>query len=152
MRDETIKPDQTTQGSFVENYLLYLLASVSHQASGQFHSHVRGEGLRVPEWRVLATLHDRDGAMITELARISLLEQSHLTKIVDQMASRGLVARRPDPADARRVRVFVTKKGRDLAATLVADARKHEADILSLLTAEEEDTLKRVLKRLLDRL
>ena len=145
-------PVSGSEPSFVDNYLLYLLAAVSHQASGQFHAHVRSEGVRVPEWRVLATLNDEDGAMVTKLARISLLEQSHLTKIIDQMAVRGLVTRRPDPDDARRVRVFLTDEGRLLATRLVADARAHEIGILALLSKEEAAVLKPVLQRLLAKL
>lgn len=139
------------EGSFVDTYLLYLLAAVSHEVSGQFHSHVRAQGLRVPEWRVLATLNDKDGAMVTTLARISLLEQSHLTKIIDQMVKRGLVTRRPDPADARRVRVFLSAEGRAMATRLVADARQHEAGLMAQLTDQEAATLKPVLKSLLSR-
>lgn len=150
--DVTPPPPQTDQAHFVDNYLLYLLASVSHHASGQFHAHVRSKGLRVPEWRVLATLNDEDGAMITTLARISLLEQSHLTKIVDQMERSGWVTRRPDPMDARRVRVFLTEKGRGLATDLVADARAHEDELLSRLSGEEATAIKPVLKQLLARL
>lgn len=145
-------PVAEAEPSFVDNYLLYLLAAVSHQASGQFHAHVRSEGVRVPEWRVLATLNDEDGAMVTKLARISLLEQSHLTKIIDQMAVRGLVTRRPDPDDARRVRVFLTDEGRILATRLVTDARAHEIGILALLSKEEAATLKPILQRLLAQL
>ena len=138
--------------SFVSNYLLYLLAAVSHEVSGEFHAHVRAQGLRVPEWRVLATLHNEDGAMVTTLAKISLLEQSHLTKIIDQMARRGLVTRRPDPADARRVRVHLTGEGAALAARLVADARTHEAQVMSRLGPAEADAIKPALKALLARM
>lgn len=151
LRSEPSGPVRSER-AFVDNYLLYLLAAVSHQASGQFHSHVRGQGLRVPEWRVLATLHDTDGAMVTTLARISLLEQSHLTKIIDQMAARGLVTRRADPVDARRVRVFLTDEGRALATRLVSDAQAHEAEILGLLSDAEAAAVKPVLKALLARL
>lgn len=156
MPDDAITPNPElgarARGSFVDNYLLYLLAAVSHEASGQFHAHVRAQGVRVPEWRVLATLHDTDGAMVTTLARISLLEQSHLTKIIDQMAKRGLVLRRPDPADARRVRVFLTDQGRELASQLVGDARAHEEGLLARLSDKDAQNLKPVLKALLSRL
>ena len=78
------KPD------FVSDYLLYLLAAASDAASEQFHKTVRKAGLRVPEWRVLACLYDHDGAMITELARLALVEQSRLTRIVLQMENAAL--------------------------------------------------------------
>ena len=153
MPEDITPPDGPVEStSFVDGYLLYLLASVSHHVSGQFHAHVREQGVRVPEWRVLATLHGQDGAMITTLARISLLEQSHLTKIVDQMAQRGLVTRRPDPADARRVRVFLTEEGKAVAMRLVDDARAHEAEVMGRLSAEEASALKSVLQKMLARL
>ncbi|MCY0154110.1 MarR family winged helix-turn-helix transcriptional regulator [Hoeflea alexandrii] len=95
---------------FVPNYLLYLLAAASEAASARFHSHVRTRGLRVPEWRVMACLTDTDGSMVTELARYAMIEQSRLTKIIIQMDARGLVTRRSDPTDGRRVRVFLTPK------------------------------------------
>ena len=73
------------ESGFVADYLLYLLAAASEAASAQFHDKVRKAGLRVPEWRVLASLHDSDGAMITNLAKIALAEQSRLTRIIVQM-------------------------------------------------------------------
>ncbi|MFY9210635.1 MAG: MarR family winged helix-turn-helix transcriptional regulator [Aestuariivita sp.] len=146
------EPSVQDSPSFVGDYLLYLLAAVSDRASGQFHDHVRLDGLRVPEWRVLACLSDEDGAMVTELARLSLLEQSRLTRIIDQMAAKGLVSRGADPADARRVRVFLTRHGRALATRLVDDAQAHEKGLLALLTEQEAAVLKPVLKALLARL
>ncbi|MCE8008207.1 MarR family transcriptional regulator [Aestuariivita sp.] len=152
LEEGTDPPHDAKAGSFVDDYLLYLLAAVSDRASGQFHAHVRAHGLRAPEWRVLACLADEDGAMVTELARLSLLEQSRLTKIIDQMAARGLVSRRADPVDARRVRVFLTHQGRAQAVGLVADARAHEARLLALLTEEEAGAIKPVLRALLARM
>lgn len=137
------------EAGFVGSYLLYLLASVSERASAEFHAHARNQGVRMPEWRVLACLHDGDGAMITRLAQFALMEQSRLTKIVDQMAARGLVTRRADPRDGRRVRVHLTAAGRRLAAQLTADARAHEARILDRLDPDDAARIKPILKKLL---
>ena len=82
---------QNPDDPFVDTYLLYLLAAASRAASAEFHAIVRAEGLRVPEWRVLACLHDHDGLMITHMVDIAFVEQSNLTKIVDQMDENGLV-------------------------------------------------------------
>ncbi len=147
---EPVTEENGAQGAaFVPDYLLYLLAAASEAASAQFHAKVRKMGLRVPEWRVLACLADQDGAMITHLARIALAEQSRLTRIIAQMEQRGLLTRRNDPADGRRVRVFLTDQGRDLAATLVPQAREHETALLELLQGKEGAQLKPALKSLL---
>ncbi len=150
---ETTEPDATKTSAqsakFVPDYLLYLLAAASEAASAQFHAKVRAMGLRVPEWRVLACLSDQDGAMITQLARVALAEQSRLTRIIAQMEQRGLVTRRNDPEDGRRVRVFLTDDGRKLSAELVPLARHHEAALLKLLDTTEGAQLKPALKSLL---
>ena len=135
---------------FVADYLLYLLAAASDGASAQFHAEVRKAGLRVPEWRVLACLYDRDGSMITQLARIALVEQSRLTRIIAGMEEKGLVRRQSDPNDGRRVRIFVTPQGRDITGLLVPKARQHEANLLEHLAKEGHENLKPVLTALLN--
>jgi len=135
---------------FVPGYLLYLLAASSQAASGQFHSFVKSQGLRVPEWRILACLRDADGQMITELSRNALFEQSHLTKTINQMESRKVVERKADPEDLRRVRIWLTSRGRRLADQLVTEAREHEARLLGSLSKSDAQRIKPALHSLLD--
>ena len=148
------KASQETQKepSFVSDYLLYLLAASSEKASLQFHKLVRQRGLRVPEWRVLACLVDNDGLMITQLAELSLLEQSRMTRIVIQMEEKGLVRRKMDRADKRRVRVQLTAQGREMAEGLVEEAKFHEAALLSSLADTDAARVKGVLRALLEKL
>jgi DNA-binding MarR family transcriptional regulator len=148
---DELAADDTANG-FVRDYLLYLLAAASEAASGEFHAHVRAKGLRVPEWRVLACLNDRDGAMITHLAQLALVEQSRLTKIIDQMAAKGLVTRKGDAEDRRRVRVWITADGRRLARRLVSDARTHEASLLAQLEGGDGARIKPALRSLIESL
>ena len=143
--DELV-PDADTKVPFVSDYLLFLLAATSAAASEEFHAAVRARGLRVTEWRVLACLHDRDGQMVTRLAGPAMMEQSRLTRVIDQMDERGLVARRSDRRDRRRVRVFLTPDGAALAEEMVARAREHEARVLASLQEGEGLELKRMLR------
>ena len=138
-----------SKNSFVSGYLLYLLAASSERASAQFHAKVRENGLRVPEWRVLACLVDGEARMITRLAEFALMEQSRMTRIVDQMAARNLVERVADAGDKRRVRVRLTDQGQELATRLVGDAQAHEAQLLSSLADTDAARIKTVLQSLL---
>ena len=151
MASQALKPPDARQ-DFVADYLLYLLAAASDAASEQFHAHVREAGLRVPEWRVLACLHGRDGAMITHLAKLALVEQSRLTRIIMQMDDKGLVTRQGDAEDRRRVRVWLTDAGRRLADRLVADALVHERSLMKELEGSDGVCLKRALRDLLTKL
>ena len=146
------KEADSAEREFVPDYLLYLLAAASDAASAQFHAHVRSIGVRVPEWRVLACLNDRDGEMITRLAAFSLIEQSRLTKIIIQMEERGLIRRQGDARDRRRVRAYLTDEGRTLAKQLVADARAHEKQLLEMLQGGDGARIKLALSSLIERL
>ncbi|CAN0591117.1 unnamed protein product, partial [Laminaria digitata] len=115
----------------------------------QFHEHVRSQGLRVPEWRVLACLFDQDGLMITHLAGYALMEQSRLTRIIDQMDKRGLLVRKTDPADRRRIRIFLTPEGRQQSEKLVRDARNHEKKLLGILEDTDASRIRHALQDLL---
>lgn len=146
--------DQDTPDTprFVEGYLLYLMAAASEKASASFHAEVRARGLRVPEWRVLACLVDQAGLMVTELADLSLFEQSRMTRIIEKMDERGLTRRAADPADRRRVRVALTDEGRALAQELVHAARAHEEALLADLAGTDAARIKPMLQALLARL
>ncbi len=143
----TPAPETGDDAAFVPDYLLFLLASTAAAASAEFHEVVRARGLRVQEWRVLACLRDADGQMTTRLAELALLEQSRLTRIVDQMDAAGLVERRPDARDRRRVRVYLTPDGARIADDLVARARAHEAALVARLPGQSGARLKRLLKQ-----
>jgi DNA-binding MarR family transcriptional regulator len=139
----------SAESRFLDEYLLFLLAACSASASAGFHSIVRAHGLRVPEWRALACLHDTDGQMITRLAALALMEQSAMTRVIERMEERDLVVRRGDTRDRRRVRVHLTPAGRQMVGKLIAKARSHEAQILALLPADQRPALKPILAALL---
>lgn len=135
---------------FVEDYLLYLLARASMEASAQFHEIVKRKGLSVLEWRVLGQLAGGP-ATVGLLAERALSQQPTLTKVLDRMAADGLVVRLGDAADRRRVLLRLTGKGRRLAGELVPLARAHEARVLAGYSAREAAALKRALKTLIAR-
>lgn len=143
------KTSPGTSSGFVSSYLLYLLAAASEAASKQFHIRVREMGLRIPEWRVMACLYDQDGLMITQLAHYALMEQSRLTRIIDQMETRGLVERRNDKVDGRRVRIYLTDDGQTLSGELVEAAKAHELQLLAGLSTEDAANIKPALQALL---
>lgn len=138
-------------GRFIDDYLLYLLARASHQASRQFHAEVKRAGLKVPEWRVLAALSGGDGLSVGDLARISLYQQPTLTKILDRMALEGWIRRQADAEDGRLVRIHICPKGRRITEGLLRRAKAHEAEILSDYDPQAAGDLKERLRRLIAR-
>lgn len=148
--ENTVVSSANGRDSFVDDYLLYLLARASSQASAQFHNIVKARGLTVADWRVLGMLSSGP-ATIGELVVASLFQQPTLTKIVDRMAGSGFVRRTTDPKDGRRVQVSLTATGRALADELVPLAKEHEQMVLGAYTPEEARALKTALKTLIER-
>lgn len=138
---------------FIDDYLLYLLSRASSEVSAQFHARLKVHGLQVPEWRVLASLSDGDGDGMTvgEIAMLALQRQPTMTKIIDRMTSSGLVERRQDENDRRKVRIFITQSGQRRVNEALADAKQHEKEVLADYAPAEADQLKSILRALVDR-
>jgi DNA-binding MarR family transcriptional regulator len=137
-------------GTFIDDYLAYLLARASHLISAEFHVVVRRARLPVQQWRVLATLADGQRLSIGEVAEIVLIPQSTLTRVAERMVRTGLLLRAADEADRRITRVRLSAKGLKLAGPLVEQARAHEAAVVQALGAADARTLKRILGRLIE--
>ncbi len=133
---------------FVHGYLGYLLGQANHSLYRQFDAQVRAVGLRSIEWRVLASLLDREPLSIRDLAVEVLGKQPTVTKLVQRMAAQGWVEVSGDPGDQRRTLVGITAAGRRLVRPLVRRARAHESSLLATLSAREALALKRLLLRI----
>ena len=147
----TVPPRRIGTGDFVEGYLLYLLARVSHVLSGEFHQQLRRRSVAVPVWRVLASLAGSKGETVTGLAEVCLLQQPTMTKLLDRMVRDGLVTRTQYARDRRVVRVVLTPKGEALAEELIRAARQHEATILARFPEMEAMNVKALLRSVLER-
>ena len=78
-----------------------------------------------------------------ELAALEKMQPPSMTRIVNGLEERGLVARKPDPRDRRQCLVTLTEPGREL---LLANRRRRDqwlAQQLADLDPEEIDTLRR---------
>ena len=144
-------PKRIGTGTFAEDYLLYLLARVSHVLSGEFHQQLRRRGVAVPVWRVLASLTGSKGETVTGLAEVCLLQQPTMTKLLDRMVRDGLVVRSQDARDRRVVRVALTPKGETLASELTRAAKQHEATVVARFPDMGSAELKAVLRSVLER-
>lgn len=136
--------------SFLDNLLLYLLARAASQASGPMHEKVRKHGLSVPEWRTIMTIADTPRT-VGDLAVLLRMKQPTLTRLLDRMELAGLIRRKSDPNDGRRVLAALTARGETLARDLIPMALAYDADLLKQYSPAEAETLKGALRVLIDR-
>jgi DNA-binding MarR family transcriptional regulator len=107
-------------------------------------------GLSEGEFDVLATLR-RAGAPYErpagELADHTLVTTGGLTKRVDRLEARGLVARRSEASDARKRLVRLTPDGRELIDRAIAAHLDNERRILDALGEADTAALEPILTR-----
>jgi DNA-binding MarR family transcriptional regulator len=90
-----------------------------------------------------------DGQSVEVLAEAMRLSHSRAVRVVDRLEEAGLARRASDPADRRRVLVWLEPAGRDLAdRALEARARVLHSAVAELEAADRRD-LERVLATLL---
>ncbi|CAM5471684.1 MULTISPECIES: MarR family winged helix-turn-helix transcriptional regulator [Streptomyces] len=101
-----------------------------------------------PQARLLSLL-SLEPLPMRKLAQKLKCEPSNVTGIVDRLESRGLVERRPDPAD-RRVKVAAaTEEGRRVARDL-REGLHFAREPLAALTDDQRRSLRDLLRRMLD--
>ncbi|MBZ9772252.1 MarR family winged helix-turn-helix transcriptional regulator [Mesorhizobium sp. CO1-1-8] len=135
-----------------------LIASLNKQLQKEMEEQLRptripGEQIRVVE--ALAAPSYNKGLEMSALARLSVVDPSTLTKVVDRMISEGLVQRAADPNDRRRVRVLLTPKGFAVFEQLRPFRERQEAELQQILERTQEtgdaNTLMTILEQLCQR-
>jgi DNA-binding MarR family transcriptional regulator len=98
--------------------------------------------------RVKALLWLTEGPLsLSELAEAVRVDAPYATLIVDNLEERGLVERRPDPADRRRKLVALTPEGKEAAQRALRIKREPPPGFASL-TAAELDVLEDLVRRI----
>jgi DNA-binding MarR family transcriptional regulator len=92
----------------INDYLAHLLMQANRHVTRQLAS----EGVSLEQWRVLKIISQHGGLTMREMARMLSLHHPTLTKIVDKMVAEALVYRVPDPDDRRKIRIFISEKGK----------------------------------------
>src|SRR5688572_20591540 len=123
------------------------------------HALMLGELRRQLESRItlarfdlLASLFREDGQTLAGISRALLVTAGNVTGLVDRAERDGVVERRPDPADRRVVRVWLTAEGRALIRKLLPLHHAQVHELLRGLPAQDRKDLRRLLGGLRDHL
>ncbi|MEU9985340.1 MarR family winged helix-turn-helix transcriptional regulator [Streptomyces sp. NPDC007971] len=140
--EKTRRPDALTMevveliGDVVARfYADYELAAGEHRLTG-------------PQARLLSLL-SLEPLPMRKLAQKLKCEPSNVTGIVDRLETRGLVERRPDPADRRVKLAVATDEGLEVARDL-REGLRFAREPLAGLSDEERGVLRDLLRRMLD--
>ncbi|MEL6444698.1 MAG: MarR family transcriptional regulator [Bacteroidota bacterium] len=102
--------------------------------------------LTVAQHETLAHLLIEDGVSQQTLAARLLVTKGNLTGLLNRLAERGLIERRPDPSDGRVNLIVLTAAGRALATEADALQRAYVGEMVSPLDEAQQTDLHAMMK------
>lgn len=132
---------------------LYALVVYLHaQCNRDLLDQIAAEQLSYGQLQLLERLRaTRHQPTIRQAAAMMHVSLQHASRLVDDLAKRGLILREPDERDGRIKRVAITPAGRDVVTRLHACRYEHIAGFAGELTPEERQHLERALEKILER-
>lgn len=130
----------------------FLMHLITGQVEELVNQWARPLGLRIEGVRVLFRLISADRT-VNELARLTGVELSTLSRLLARMDGMGLISRRRDTADGRSVIVSLTDKGRQLALKhQPVYFKDYEAILMKGFSPDEARGFRELVVRMLDNL
>jgi MarR family transcriptional regulator, organic hydroperoxide resistance regulator len=128
-------------------HLMQLLTRAERLLGRRLLSVLTGEGCSLEAWRVISLLADGAGHPMTELAERAALPPGTLTKLMDGLVEDNLVYRRVDELDRRRIRAYLSPRGRRFHQRI-----SHQVDTSLATTLPTDSSEREMLEQLLTRL
>ncbi len=107
-----------------------------------------GHDITPEQFGVLARLREQPGVSQSRLGERMLKDRHNLTRILNLLEKRGCIERRPDSADKRIYRLFLTETGRNLQEELTPIVTGHLDQLFNGLTPEDCKNMRRVLEQI----
>jgi DNA-binding MarR family transcriptional regulator len=107
----TRKARSTLPAFRLDDHIFYLFTQIFGRRNRQLAAKLKPLAITVPQWRILAVLNERPGSTMNELAELTTVDRTTLTRALDRMVSENLVSRRSNAHDGRSVRLYLTPIG-----------------------------------------
>jgi DNA-binding MarR family transcriptional regulator len=124
------------------------LHDVARMLRTRFDRWARTYGLTRAQGVILARLNRQPGLSQIELAAICEVEPITVGRLVDRLESRGLIERRPDPADRRIRRLHLLPASKTFLEKIEAYKADLDVWILNGVTHEERQAFVNLLLRM----
>lgn len=132
----------------LENQLCFPLYAVSRAITRRYTPLLKSLGLTYTQYLVMMALWEHTSATVHELGELLCLDSGTLTPMLKKMEAKGLLTRRRDERDERRVIVRITPKGQALRERALDVPR--EMGRCVDISVEEAQELRRLLAKVMD--
>ncbi len=126
----------------------FLLRLAYQRASANVSDAINAMGLTPMQFQTLRRLHERGPMTQNELGRSVGMPPANIHATVQRLLARGLVLRQPSATDRRVTLVNLSTTGHKTLVRLLPAADAANARTLSMLSADEQDTIMGLLWRI----
>lgn len=134
----------------LEDQVGHLLRRAHQRHTAIFQEGI-GDGQLTPlQFAALVKLDDLGEVSQNHLGRLTAMDAATMQGVIKRLLARGLIDRRPDPNDRRRLLLTPSPAGRKLMAEATANGHAITAETLAPLSAAERRTFLNLLRRLTD--
>ena len=131
------------------NFAPYLMNRIMGRYNASLREEMADLGLTTPKMRALPVLSVVEGPLIRELSVLTVVEQSTLSRALEQLTNDGLIRRESDALDSRAVRVFITDAGRASFETLWPHMAEAQARMFRGIPEDERRAFVATLQKML---
>ena len=114
----------------------------------RFEQRAREISLTLLQCKALALLEKNEGVSQARLAELIDVEPMTMVRMLDRMEAESVIERRPDPADRRARRLYLTPKSKPILETIWRLAELTRAEMFAGVTKAEREAFMVVLERL----
>lgn len=140
--------DRKTQGYVLEDQVGHLLRRANQRHTAIFQEHIGDAQLTPLQFAALVKLHDLGEVSQNQLGRLTAMDAATMQGVIKRLAARGLIVRRPDPGDRRRLNLSLSAAGRDLVGSTIPRGAAITELTLEPLSVSERKTLLDLLARI----
>lgn len=132
----------------LEAHLGYWLRLVSNEVSHAFERALQKKNISVAEWVAMNQLAAKNGLTPARLAASMGMTRGAISKVLDKLDSKRLVARSLSPLDSRVQLLSLTDQARRVLPQLTSIADDNDRHFFAALGADEKATLRKLLRKL----
>lgn len=100
------------------------------------------------EWRTLALLGAEGAMSLSHLVRASGIDKGQLSRVTSGLTARGLIQRKVDEVDTRKISLLLTQKGQKTYAGLIQASNSRNSQFLGCLSQTERASFNGILRKL----
>ncbi|HXB81285.1 MAG TPA: MarR family transcriptional regulator [Bradyrhizobium sp.] len=131
----------------LEEQIGFILRQVWQRHAAIFAAGI-GANLTPTQWAALAKLAETGPCSQNQLGRLTAMDVATIKGVIDRLTARGLTETSADPQDGRRLKVSLTRNGRELAEKAASNALAITRETLAPLEANERELLTALLNKL----